>query len=98
VQALDGAWTAQEADAPLPELTTVRTLAIGVSQERSRELKVWAHSILPEGLSGPLPVRMRVEGDAGAQALDLDRSGGQVVVPIGDGPIRVELAFPAVGD
>jgi amino acid permease len=96
VQALDGTWTAHEADAVLPPLTTVRGLAVRLPRGKARELKVWAHAISAEGLAERLPVRVTVDDGGEPRDLDLDRAGGQIVVPMSARPLRLEFLFPAL--
>jgi hypothetical protein len=95
VRALDGDRTTHGADAELPQLARLHTLGVDLPAGRARELKVWAHAISPEGLSERLPVRVTLDDGDGVRDLDLDRSGGQIVLPMTPRPVRLEFSFPA---
>ena len=95
LRAVDGDRTTHGADAELPQLARLHTLGVDLPAGRARELKVWAHAISPEGLSERLPVRVTVDDGDETRDLDLDRSGGQIVVPMTPRPVRLEFSFPA---
>jgi len=95
VRAIDGDRTTHGADAELPQLARLDRLGVDLPAGSARELKVWAHVISPEGISERLPVRVTVNDGAGPRHLDLDGSGGQIVMPMPPGPVRLEFSFPA---
>jgi hypothetical protein len=65
---------------------------------RARELKVWVHRITADGDSVGLPALVGVESGSARQELDLELSGGQIVVPIDGGECRVAMDLrPGVG-
>jgi amino acid permease len=94
VQALDDGWTTHDADAPLPELARIRALGVDLAPGQTRALKIWAHSISPEGVSEPLRVKATLRDGDGERELDLKTAGGQVVVGTKDEPCRLVFSFP----
>jgi amino acid permease len=85
----------QGSTADLPEFATLRSVGIDVPVGRARELKVWAHSISPEGISESLPLRVAVHDGDEKRDVDLGESGGQVVLRLKHDSLRLEFAFPA---
>ncbi|HJZ46713.1 MAG TPA: hypothetical protein VKE41_06090, partial [Roseiflexaceae bacterium] len=59
-----------------------------------RELKVWAHTITPEGVSESLSVLLTLyEGDQ-QREFDLGRSDGQTLLHLAHESCRLEITFP----
>ena len=79
----------------LPDFATLRSVDIDMPAGGARELKVWAHSISPEGISESLPVHVAVHDGDEKRDVDLGESGGQVVLRLKHELLRLEFAFPA---
>lgn len=60
----------------------LRSARLALPLTSARQLKVWAHTITPDGASQNLPARLTVEGRATQQTFDLKSTGGQVVLPL----------------
>jgi hypothetical protein len=58
---------------------------------RPEELKVWAHKVLPSGDSEGLPELLEVQDGATTKRFDLTLSSGHVLLPMGNGRLRLEL-------
>jgi len=76
----------------LPELATLRSLAVELPAGPSRDLKVWAHTITPEGSSSGMAARVSLDGDD-RHAVDLGQTGGQIVLPLGTDAHALEFTF-----
>jgi amino acid permease len=75
--------------------SALRSVHVELPPSPVRELKVWAHRLVPEGVSEPLPAQVDVSCGATVQRRDLWRTGGQAVVPL-DGaacPVDVQMTF-----
>jgi amino acid permease len=79
----------------LPELETLRSVWVTLPAGRARELKVWAHTISPDGISERLPVTVTLHDGDERRDLDLDRSGGQMVLPLKHEACRLEFTLAA---
>jgi amino acid permease len=66
---------------------------VNVPATRTRELKVWAHEITPDGNSQGLPAIVQVVDGATAPASALPLVEGQLLVPFSGGPCQVQLNF-----
>lgn len=90
----DGDRTIQSPPGELPELATLQSLRIDLPAGPARELKVWAHTISPDGASEDLPVALAIHD--GDQTRDVDlggETGGQIVVRLKHASIRLEFAL-----
>jgi hypothetical protein len=65
-----------------------------MSRGRSRELKVWAQTITPDGVPGDLPVSVVVHDGDEARDVDLRPAGGQAVLPLNHDSWRLAFALP----
>jgi amino acid permease len=90
----DGDRRMQSATSELPELATLRSVDVVLPAGRARELKLWAHTISPEGISEPLPLLAAVHDGDERREFDLGRSGGQIVLRLSHEACRLELAAP----
>ncbi|MEW5956857.1 MAG: hypothetical protein AB1801_03970 [Chloroflexota bacterium] len=58
----------------------------------ARQLKVWTHTITPDGASQDLPARLTIEEEDDTQQMfDLHLSDGQVVLPLNGAARRLEI-------
>jgi hypothetical protein len=82
-----------EATGEVPSLRGLRSVTFHLPATQARELKVWAHTVTPDGSSASLPAIMELHCGGNAKRFDLKLSGGQVVVPITGDACRLEIAF-----
>ncbi len=87
----------QSASASVPSFLTLRHATFHLPPSAARELKVWAHTITPEGTSESLPALVEVHNGDTVQRFDMQLSGGQVVVPSMGATcwVRISRAEPA---
>lgn len=62
-------------------------------EQAGRELKVWAHRLLPEGGSQGLMARLEVADGARARELELNAAQGQAQLPIDGTAIHARIVF-----
>jgi hypothetical protein len=65
------------------------TLPAGVAQE----LKVWTYILSSEGTAKPLPALAEIHTDVETAEIDLNLTGGQVLLPLNNGPTQITLTF-----
>ncbi len=87
----DGESRVQAAAAAVRAFSSLRRINFHLPVTRARELKVWVHKTTPDGDSVGLPALVGVESGGARQELDLELSGGQIVVPIGGGECQVAI-------
>lgn len=90
----DGERQRQRATDDPPDFATLQSIGIALPAGRARELKVWAHTISPEGTSEKLPVVVAVHDGDEQRVVDLGRSGGQVVLRLKGDWCRLEFTLP----
>jgi hypothetical protein len=66
---------------------------VNVPATHTRELKVWAHEITPDGNSQGLPAEVQIVDGATAPPSALPLVEGQALVPFSGGPCQVQLSF-----
>ena len=81
----------------LPDAGPAGPVGVDLLSARATELKVWAHAISPEGLSQSLPAVVTVRDGDETREVDLGRSDGEVVLPLRNDRVRVELTLPVSG-
>jgi hypothetical protein len=81
----------------IPTVGTLRSASLEVSMGGARELKVWAHTITPDGVSEGLPARVAIHDGDQSDEVDLTVSRGQVVVPITNPVCRLEFVMSESG-
>jgi hypothetical protein len=77
----------------VPAFGDLRSVTFHLPATQARELKVWAHTVTPDGSSASLPAIMELHCGGNAKRFDLKLSGGQVVVPITGDACRLQIAF-----
>lgn len=82
-----------EAVGEVPAFGDVRSVTFHLPATQARELKVWVHTVTPDGSSASLPAIMELHCEGKAKRFDLKLSGGQVVVPISGDACRLQIAF-----
>jgi amino acid permease len=60
----------------------------------SKTLKVWVHQLTEEGISEGVWAIVTVKSSLYQHSYDLNRSGGQVVLPLHSAQYRIEIRFP----
>jgi len=66
---------------------------VNVPATRTRELRVWAHEVTPDGNSQGLPAVVQIADGATAPPSALPLVEGQILVPFSGGPCQVQLNF-----
>lgn len=84
----------QRAAIELPDLGTAGAIDVNLADGPASELKVWAHTITPEGTSERLAALVTVGDGTGERELDLGGSDGWVVLPLDRGPCRLRIVLP----
>ena len=82
-----------EAAGEVPALGELRSVTFYLPATQARELKVWAHTVTPDGSSESLPVFAEIRCGDDTKRFDLKLSGGQAVVPITGDACRLQIAF-----
>jgi hypothetical protein len=82
-----------EAAGEVPTFGDLRSVTFRLPPTQARELKVWAHTVTPDGASESLPVIAEIRCGDETKRFDLKLSGGQVVVPITGDACRLQIAF-----
>jgi hypothetical protein len=90
----------QDRAAPRPEQAANRAVptfatyaVVNVPATPTRELKVWAHEITPDGNSQGLPAEVQIADGATAPPSALPLVEGQILLPFSGGPCQVQLNF-----
>lgn len=71
-----------------------RSILVNLPATGARELKVWAHRITAEWVSQPLPASVKLSSATETQEFDLQTTGGQIVIPLHNGALCVEMDAP----
>lgn len=93
LEGADGERRTQRSTDALPDFANLRSVHVDLPAGQATQLKVWAHTITPEGLSEPLPVVLAVRNGDEKRDLHLDTYGGQVVLRRTGEARRLEFAF-----
>jgi hypothetical protein len=83
-----------EAAGEVPSLGELRSVTFHLPATQARELKVWAHTVTPDGTSESLPVLAEIRCGDETKRFDLKVSGGQVVVPFSGGECWLRIMLP----
>ena len=79
----------------VPAFDDLRSVTFHLPATGARELKVWAHTVTPDGSSQSLPAIMELQCGGEAKRFDLKLSGGKALVPITGDACRLQIAFAA---
>jgi len=82
-----------EAAGEVPAFAALRSVTFQLPATKARELKVWAHTVTPDGSSQSLPALVEVQCGGNAKRFDLKLSGGQAVLPITGDACELQIAF-----
>jgi hypothetical protein len=82
-----------EAVGEVPAFGDLRSVTFHLPATQARELKVWVHTVTPDGSSASLPAIMELDDKGNTKRFDLKVSGGQIVVPITGNACRLQIAF-----
>lgn len=78
----------------VPAFSTLQSVTFYLPPTAARELKVWVHTITPDGTSGPLPAQLEVHQGTETRRFDLTLSAGQIIIPLTGAACRVTLHHP----
>lgn len=76
---------------PIPDVAALRYARVHLPVTPAQELKIWSHTITPDGTSQDLPTHLTIERDEAKQEYDLQLTGGQVILPLPDKAGLVEI-------
>jgi len=83
-----------EAAGEVPSFADLRSVTFKLPATEARELKVWAHTITPDGASVSLPGVVEVQCENESRKFDLKLSDGQIVMPLTDGECCLRITLP----
>jgi hypothetical protein len=90
----DGERTCQDSAGRVPEIAALRQAIFEVPTTQAKELKVWAHQITREQVSGRLPAVVDIScGGEATRQFDLRLTGEQIVVPLTSGRCTVQVTL-----
>lgn len=92
----DGEQRLQSAAGEIPRFSALRGATFHLPATQTKELKVWAHRVTPDGNSEGLPVLLEAHCGTETKRFDLKLTGGQVVMPFDGRACRVEITFPGL--
>jgi hypothetical protein len=81
----------QAASGIIPDITALRCAHVHLPAMQVQELKVWVHTITPEGDSKSLPALLTVFCEHEEKEYDLRLFGGHIVLPVTAEACRLEL-------
>jgi hypothetical protein len=87
----DGAQSMQTVSAAVPRFSTLHTATVHLPTTTARELKVWAHTVTPEGQAASLAGLLEIHSGAETQQFDIQLCGGQILVPLPGGVCWIRL-------
>jgi hypothetical protein len=88
----------QAASGIIPDFTALRCAHVDLPAMQVQELKVWVHTITPEGDSESLPALLTVSCDHKKKEYDLRLFGGHVVLPVTTEACHLELRLMGLGN
>jgi hypothetical protein len=71
----------------------VAAIDVDLPGGRTSEVKVWAHTITPEGASERLAARVTFGDGTAERTLDLGGSDGSAVLPLDPGGVRLKIVL-----
>jgi len=90
----NGRQSQQAASGDVPTFSALHQATFKLPVTSSKELKVWAHTITPEGNSEGFPALLEVQSGSGMQQFDLQRLRGQIVLPLTSPVLWVRIIRP----
>jgi hypothetical protein len=84
----------QAASGQIPIFSALRSAIFQVPAAEASEVKTWVHKITPEWNSEGQPALLTLHCGKEERELDLNVSGGQVVLPIDGDTCRLEITLP----
>ena len=91
----DGDRQFQGASGALPAFGALSSVGVQLPAGSPRELKVWGHTITPDGISEGLEAQVTIQDGDEQRVLDLSRATEQTVVRLKHDASQLEFAFPA---
>jgi hypothetical protein len=89
----DGRRRVHAAAGELTSFAALREAVFDLPATRAAELKVWVYRVMPDGSSEGLPALLEVQRDGETKQIDLERSGGQVVLPFSGEACRLRIVL-----
>jgi hypothetical protein len=80
----------------IPDFASLRLATFELPATGAHELKVWGHTITPEGVSVPLPAVLTVRSGNVEQELDLAETAGTVLLPFDGQACRLDIRLGEV--
>lgn len=77
----------------IEDIAAVRSIGVELPAGGPRELKVWSHTLSPEGNSEALRAQITITDGGDERPIDLGLTGHQAVVRLSGGPCRIELVL-----
>lgn len=78
----------------VPRFSALRHATFHLPATAARELKVWAHTVTPDGSSEALPALAEVRCENETRRFDLKLSAGQAVLPLTSDRCSVRITLP----
>src|SRR5215471_11460047 len=82
-----------DATGEVAAFTDLQSITFKLPPSEARELKVWAHTVKPDGSSASMPANVELEYGGNIQRFDLKISDGVIVVPFNGDACRVQISF-----
>ena len=82
-----------EAAGEIEAFSALRSVTFRLPATRARELKVWAHTVTPDGASEGLAAAVEIQYGNESRQFDLKLSGGQVILPVSDGECSLRISL-----
>ena len=82
-----------EAAGEIETFSALRSVTFRLPATRARELKVWAHTVTPDGASEGLAAAVEIQYGNESRQFDLKLSGGQVILPVSDGECSLRISL-----
>lgn len=83
-----------EATGEIQAFSALRSITFRLPATQARELKVWTHTVTPDGASVSLPANVEVQHGNESRQFDLTLSDGHIVLPLGDGECMLRITLP----
>jgi hypothetical protein len=75
----------------ISDFSSLSRVEILLSGHAIKEVKVWVHRLTGDDDTVGIPVRLTASSETASRWFDLPR--GQIVVPVGSGPVNLEIEF-----
>jgi amino acid permease len=89
-----GTETSKSANSEIVNFATLQQVIVTLPAGVAPELKVWTYIVSPGSTAKPLPVLAEVRMEMETVEIDLNLTGGQVLLPLNNRPAQLTLTFP----